>query len=518
MPTCRLRSDPRTGTFTATEWSAACRSRSGPRTVTTSSTSSRSRSRSPSTGRRRRTSCSLRRRGHDDELPDGPRRLGHRRQLARQHGVRLHALLRGRYPCLHAGAAALRDPAEPHRLGRQRVRGRSSARARRRPHRLGAAGRRRDGDRLVRPRRVPSRFRPRRCRRHAGAALDLRPPQPRSRAGPRGARPDAARRGVGGVRRRAHAAGGPPAARRRSPARPARGSRGSGAERDRRARRRRRRPGHGHLGPRRPRLRRRALARRGSRACNPTASTAAVVVEYAAHPAARLYVGTGRLAARVRSRPRRQRDARSGARRRAAGAAARRRRETGAAGAGAAAPARRGRRVPAAARPPPQGERTGSRTTTPSSSTGNQYSYVAGECVVDLPLGTVYVEITRGYEIAPIAHRRSRSTPTTERAHVRAGAGRSHWRERGWVTADTHVHFLSPQTALLEGSGRRRQRRQSARQPVGRDVQQRRRLRRADDASARRTSAATASSWCASAPRTGCRCSATSRCSATPAR
>ncbi len=25
------------------------------------------------------------------------------------------------------------------------------------------------------------------------------------------------------------------------------------------------------------------------------------------------------------------------------------------------------------------------------------------------------------------------------------------WREAGWVTADTHVHFLSPQTALLEG-------------------------------------------------------------------
>jgi hypothetical protein len=26
------------------------------------------------------------------------------------------------------------------------------------------------------------------------------------------------------------------------------------------------------------------------------------------------------------------------------------------------------------------------------------------------------------------------------------------WRERGWVTADTHVHFLSPSTAWLEGS------------------------------------------------------------------
>ena len=26
------------------------------------------------------------------------------------------------------------------------------------------------------------------------------------------------------------------------------------------------------------------------------------------------------------------------------------------------------------------------------------------------------------------------------------------WREKGWVTADTHVHFLSPVTAMLEGS------------------------------------------------------------------
>ncbi len=27
------------------------------------------------------------------------------------------------------------------------------------------------------------------------------------------------------------------------------------------------------------------------------------------------------------------------------------------------------------------------------------------------------------------------------------------WREKGWVTADTHVHFLSPTSALLEGAG-----------------------------------------------------------------
>lgn len=79
----------------------------------------------------------------------------------------------------------------------------------------------------------------------------------------------------------------------------------------------------------------------------------------------------------------------------------------------------------------------------------NQYAYVDGECEAELPLGTVYVEISRGYEIAPI------------RAAVEVGSETDellfklervlHWRERGWVTADTHVHFLSPQTALLEG-------------------------------------------------------------------
>src|SRR4029077_5909031 len=32
----------------------------------------------------------------------------------------------------------------------------------------------------------------------------------------------------------------------------------------------------------------------------------------------------------------------------------------------------------------------------------NQHAYIDGECLVDLPLGEVFVEITRGYEIAPI--------------------------------------------------------------------------------------------------------------------
>jgi hypothetical protein len=80
----------------------------------------------------------------------------------------------------------------------------------------------------------------------------------------------------------------------------------------------------------------------------------------------------------------------------------------------------------------------------------NQYCYVPGECVADLPLGRVFVEITRGYEIAPI-RTVVEVKPDTETLMF-ALERRLPWRERGWVTADTHVHFLSPQTALLEGA------------------------------------------------------------------
>jgi hypothetical protein len=81
----------------------------------------------------------------------------------------------------------------------------------------------------------------------------------------------------------------------------------------------------------------------------------------------------------------------------------------------------------------------------------NQYSYVSGECEVDLPLGQSFVEIRRGYETTPIrttvdvAPETDQLTFTLERT--------LDWRARGWVSADTHVHFLSPQTALLEGAG-----------------------------------------------------------------
>ncbi|UCH24826.1 MAG: CehA/McbA family metallohydrolase [Trueperaceae bacterium] len=79
----------------------------------------------------------------------------------------------------------------------------------------------------------------------------------------------------------------------------------------------------------------------------------------------------------------------------------------------------------------------------------NQYAYVPGECVADLPLGEVFIEVTRGYEIKPL---RTSFTVTPEMSEQTFELERVlNWREKGWVSADTHVHFLSPQTAHLEG-------------------------------------------------------------------
>lgn len=80
----------------------------------------------------------------------------------------------------------------------------------------------------------------------------------------------------------------------------------------------------------------------------------------------------------------------------------------------------------------------------------NQYAYIPGSCELEAPLGEVFVEITRGYEIKPI---RSSFIVTPETNEVTFTLDQLlNWGERGWVSADTHVHFLSPQTAWLEGA------------------------------------------------------------------
>jgi hypothetical protein len=77
-------------------------------------------------------------------------------------------------------------------------------------------------------------------------------------------------------------------------------------------------------------------------------------------------------------------------------------------------------------------------------------TYIPGETEIDLPLGRVYLEVSKGYEIRPIRMSLNvdSRTDTVEIEIERV----LKWRDQGWVSADTHVHFLSPVTAMLEGS------------------------------------------------------------------
>lgn len=78
------------------------------------------------------------------------------------------------------------------------------------------------------------------------------------------------------------------------------------------------------------------------------------------------------------------------------------------------------------------------------------WTYIDGETLVDLPAGNIYVEVSKGFEVKPIRRRLSVTSASSELDLIVEKV--LPWRERGWVTADTHVHFLSPQTARLEGS------------------------------------------------------------------
>jgi len=77
-------------------------------------------------------------------------------------------------------------------------------------------------------------------------------------------------------------------------------------------------------------------------------------------------------------------------------------------------------------------------------------TYIPGETTIDLPLGRVYVEVSKGFEIRPV-RKVVEITPTSQEIIIEIEKVLP-WREKGWVTADTHVHFLSPMSALLEGS------------------------------------------------------------------
>lgn len=77
-------------------------------------------------------------------------------------------------------------------------------------------------------------------------------------------------------------------------------------------------------------------------------------------------------------------------------------------------------------------------------------TYINGETTLNLPPGKVYLEVSKGFEIRPV-RRVVEITPATDEVVIEIEKVLP-WRERGWVSADTHVHFLSPMTAMLEGS------------------------------------------------------------------
>jgi hypothetical protein len=76
------------------------------------------------------------------------------------------------------------------------------------------------------------------------------------------------------------------------------------------------------------------------------------------------------------------------------------------------------------------------------------YAYVDGRFQIELPVGECYVELSKGYEYEPVRARLS-IEPGQQELMLALHPG-LRLRQQGWVTADTHVHFLSPQTAWLE--------------------------------------------------------------------
>jgi hypothetical protein len=77
-------------------------------------------------------------------------------------------------------------------------------------------------------------------------------------------------------------------------------------------------------------------------------------------------------------------------------------------------------------------------------------TYINGDTTLKLPRGKVYLEVSKGFEIRPI-RKIFDVKPETEEILIELERVLP-WRSKGWVTADTHVHFLSPMSALLEGA------------------------------------------------------------------
>jgi hypothetical protein len=77
------------------------------------------------------------------------------------------------------------------------------------------------------------------------------------------------------------------------------------------------------------------------------------------------------------------------------------------------------------------------------------FAYVDGNFQIELPVGEVFVEVTKGFEYQAM---RQRVEVSSHQRELTLEIPRlMSLRSQGWATADVHVHFLPPTTAVLEG-------------------------------------------------------------------
>src|SRR5262245_324507 len=77
------------------------------------------------------------------------------------------------------------------------------------------------------------------------------------------------------------------------------------------------------------------------------------------------------------------------------------------------------------------------------------FAVIDGTFQIELPVGEVYLELTKGFEYK--GARRKLTITSNQRELNLEISPMVNFRSQGWVSADTHVHFLSPSTAILEG-------------------------------------------------------------------
>lgn len=78
------------------------------------------------------------------------------------------------------------------------------------------------------------------------------------------------------------------------------------------------------------------------------------------------------------------------------------------------------------------------------------YAYVPERFTIDLPVGGIDVEVVSGFDRLPYRSR-IEVDPSMDRLEIPLDRAIDLHRGR-WVTADTHVHFLAPSTALLQAA------------------------------------------------------------------